>query len=103
MPHSEGSPPATLANTLPFPPTPASHILNCSFHSWYPRLRGKSPKARLIQLSQPFLDYLRADGIVLPPEASHDGDSGYSDDEDEGDVSETWSEVHQQVFDTIAS
>src|SRR5205085_11567431 len=58
---------------LPFPPITKSHILNCSFHSWYPkyvllsshllsnvsRLRSVTPNARLIPLSDAFLEYLR--------------------------------------------
>src|SRR5437764_15001226 len=64
---------------LPFPPITISHILNCSFHSWYPKyvllsshllsnvsiLLSVTPKARLIQLSETFLEYLRSVGIVL--------------------------------------
>lgn len=95
---SESSDSSQLTS-LPFPPVTSTHILNCSFHSWYPNLRSKTPKARLVPLTQPFLEYLRSDGIVLPPEPAHDGDSGYSDDEE--DVSQGWSEVHQQIFDTI--
>lgn len=96
---SATSSPPTSSSVLPFPPVTAQHILNCSFHSWHPRFRSQTPKARLIPLSQPFIDYLRADGIVLPPEETHDGDSGYSDDED--DPSEEWHEVHQRIRDTI--
>ena len=71
-------------NVLPFPEITAQHILNCSFHSWHPKYRSKTPKARLVPLSQPFIDYLRADGILLPPEkVRDDDDSGYSDDEDD--------------------
>ncbi|KIW70819.1 hypothetical protein PV04_03058 [Phialophora macrospora] len=95
--------------TLPFPPVTPQHILNTSFHSWYPRLRSLTPKARLIPLSQPFLDYLRADGIILPPEhksATADAeDSGYDDedpdDDAEIDPSESWAEVHAAIAATI--
>ncbi|KIW20659.1 hypothetical protein PV08_01236 [Exophiala spinifera] len=87
---------------LPFPPVTATHILNCSYHSWHPRFRSLTPKARLIPLTQPFLEYLRADGIVLPPENSpNDQDSGFQD-EDEEDPSESWSDVHERVRSTIA-
>jgi hypothetical protein len=94
----EGS---TTPRTLPFPPLTASHILNCSFHSWYPKLRQVSPKARLIPLTQPFLDYLRADGIVLPPDVRRDDDSGYSDSEDDEDVAEHWRDVHDNIVATV--
>ncbi|EXJ62458.1 hypothetical protein A1O7_02895 [Cladophialophora yegresii CBS 114405] len=101
--------------TLPFPPVTPQHILNTSFHSWYPRFRSLTPKARLVPLSQPFLDYLRADGIILPPEhkspASDAEDSGYDDEasddaasadtEEEVDPSESWPEVHDAIATTI--
>ncbi|KAH0846233.1 hypothetical protein AYO21_02614 [Fonsecaea monophora] len=95
--------------SLPFPPITPSHILNCSFHSWYPRFRSLTPKSRLIPLSQPFLDYLRADGIILPPERGpSDADSGFedgfqNDDEDENeDPSEQWADIHSKIRSTIS-
>ncbi|KPI37777.1 uncharacterized protein AB675_175 [Cyphellophora attinorum] len=87
--------------TLPFPPLTATHILNCSFHSWYPKLRQVSPKARVIPLTDPFLDYLRADGIVLPPDVRRDDDSGYSDDEDEMDPAADWRDLHDEIVATV--
>lgn len=94
---------ANQHTTLPFPLISAQHILNCSFHAWHPKYRTKTPKARLIPLSQAFVDYLRADGIILPPEATrNDDDSGYSDDEDEEDPSEAWRGIHDKIKSTIA-
>jgi hypothetical protein len=92
---------SSTPTALPFPPLTASHILNCSFHSWYPKLRQVSPKARLIPLTQPFLDYLRADGILLPPDVRRDDDSGYSDSEDEADPAEHWRDVHDNIVATV--
>lgn len=86
--------------SLPFDPVSATHILNCSFHSWYPRLRPLTPKSRLIALTEPFLTYLRADGIILPSNATADDDSGYSDDED-ADPAEDWRDLHDQIQTTI--
>ncbi|KIW87122.1 uncharacterized protein Z519_12233 [Cladophialophora bantiana CBS 173.52] len=95
--------------SLPFPPITPAHILNCSFHSWHPRFRPLTPKARLIPLSQPFLDYLRADGIMLPPEnRPNDADSGFEDgfqndeDEENEDPSEQWADIHDKIRSTIA-
>ncbi|KAL9628412.1 MAG: hypothetical protein Q9164_007287, partial [Protoblastenia rupestris] len=75
--------------------------------------RALTPKARLIALSAPFISYLRADGIVLPPEPSRaqrhadpltpppsDSDSEDWDDED-SDPSEAWSDIHLKLQDTI--
>ena len=84
---------------------------------FYKRFRTITPKSRLIPLSKPFLDYLRADGIVLPsdeddnnqPEWS-DTDSGMfsasdnqnqSDDENE-DVAAGWRNIHNAIKTTIA-
>ena len=83
------------------------------------RYRTISPKARLLQLPAPFLDYLRADGIILPsddevvrPEWS-DTDSGIfsgsdnvanqseSEDEDE-DVAAGWRHTHNAIKNIIA-
>ncbi|OJD31889.1 cell division cycle protein 123 [Diplodia corticola] len=100
---------------LPFPPVTKQHVLNCSFHSWHPRYRKITPKARLIPLSRPFLNYLRADGIILPPdeEASQrdwsDDDSGIfssteTPDEDgdgDEDPSREWPEIHNAIRDII--
>jgi D123 len=74
------------------------------------RYRAITPKARLIPLSDAFLSYLRADGIVLPPEhpsRSHvtDDDSGIeasdSEEDEEEDPSAAWHDIHVQVEDTI--
>lgn len=60
-----------------------------------------TPKARLVPLTQPFLDYLRADGIVLPPDNDPD-DSGYEDEENENiDPSEQWPGVQESIRQAI--
>ncbi|KAL8993188.1 MAG: hypothetical protein Q9169_006532 [Polycauliona sp. 2 TL-2023] len=112
---------------LPFPPITRSHILHCSYHSWHPKYRSITPKARLIPLTAPFLAYLRSDGIILPPDqddpnidfSSTDTDSGIfsststptasdsdsdsdSDSEPNPDPSTQWPELHQKVKSTIA-
>ncbi|KAL8658324.1 MAG: hypothetical protein Q9202_007589 [Teloschistes flavicans] len=109
---------------LPFPPVTRSHILHCSYHYWHPLYRKITPKARLIPLTAPFLSYLRADGIILPPEnpspadplASTDTDSGIfsasstptgssddeSGDDDDSDPSLEWPGIHEAIFATIA-
>jgi hypothetical protein len=119
--------------TLPFPPITKAHIMNCSYHSWHPkyarkhdaypdakltstRYRTITPKARLIPLTKPFLDYLRADGIILPdddepndePEWSEDSgifsasDDNEEDSDDEHvDVAAGWRNIHTAIQDTI--
>lgn len=75
-----------------------------------PRFRSLTPKCRIINLNDAFLAYLRADGIILPPEpsASHtdiDSDSGFgtdSESEDDEDPSSSWSELHARIRSKIA-
>ncbi|OAL55428.1 D123-domain-containing protein [Pyrenochaeta sp. DS3sAY3a] len=99
---------------LPFPPVTKQHILNCSYHAWHPKYRAVTPKARLIPLPPLFLDYLRSDGIVLPPEDTDaptwsDNDSGIfsgadnnEDNEDENpDPSANWRDTHDSIERTI--
>jgi hypothetical protein len=109
--------PQTLTK-LPFPPLTKQHILNCSYHAWYPKYRGITPKARLIPLTPPFLDYLRADGIILPDDEDEqatwsDNDSGIfssetddtddANDDGEGDTDPAaqWREIHNAIKATI--
>ncbi|KAL9075197.1 MAG: hypothetical protein Q9161_001883 [Pseudevernia consocians] len=92
---------------LPFPPVTKSHILNCSYESWYLRYRSLTPKARLIPLSASFLSYLRADGIILPPEdipSSNDSniDEEGVEEDDAVDPSQAWFDIHQKIKSTIS-
>ncbi|KAI4095339.1 MAG: hypothetical protein Q9206_003252 [Seirophora lacunosa] len=116
----EGQNDASLPR-LPFPSINRSHILHCSYHSWHPKYRSITPKARLIPLDAPFLSYLRSDGIILPPEPndneyfSTDTDSGIfssassptgspSDTDSESsytDPSLLWPEIHTKIKSTI--
>lgn len=78
------------------------------------RYRTITPKARLVPLTRPFLDYLRADGIVLPDENDQptwsDSDSGIfssTDDpdatgEEDADPAAEWRDVHTAIKATIA-
>jgi hypothetical protein len=77
------------------------------------RYRAVTPKARLIPLPPAFLDYLRSDGIILPPEEGDittrsDSDSGIfsgADDEEEeeeaSDPSTHWRDTHEAIESTI--
>jgi hypothetical protein len=56
----------------------------------------------LVPLPPPFLDYLRADGILLPPENSpNDKDSGFEDEDEEENPSEPWADTHDRIRSTI--
>ncbi|MCJ1312022.1 hypothetical protein MMC25_005696 [Agyrium rufum] len=111
--------PNILPTRLPFPPLTKQHVLNCSYHTWYGKYRSLTPKARLIPLNEAFVEYLRSDGIVVPPtesnsqEPTDEKDAGFwstnfaitSDDEgsdldpDEAssDPSLQWPEIHAQL------
>jgi hypothetical protein len=99
---------------LPFPPVTKQHILNCSFHNWHPKYRAITPKARLVPLPSAFVDYLKSDGIVLPPEENDNGtwsddDSGIfsgADNNDGGEQEEVdpslhWRDTHEAIERTI--
>ncbi|KAF2770781.1 D123-domain-containing protein, partial [Teratosphaeria nubilosa] len=110
--------PIEPATSLPFPPVTKAHIMNCAYHHWWPKYRTITPKSRMLPLSPPFLDYLRADGIILPdddqpPQADWDSDSGVfsasdnpdaedtDDDEEATDVVEGWQNIHGAIKRTI--
>jgi hypothetical protein len=117
MPTDAPEPLKTPLTSLPFPPLMKSHILNCSYNSWYPRYRSLTPKARFLPIPQPFLDYLRADGIVLPhdehdePQVEFsDTDSGvyssaendaYANDDEDVDPAAQWRDFHDTIEQTI--
>jgi hypothetical protein len=77
------------------------------------RYRTITPKARLIPLPPAFLEYLRSDGIVLPPVEGDnpswsDDDSGIfsgadnnDDDEESPDPSANWRDTHEAIERTI--
>lgn len=99
---------------LPFPPVTKQHILNCSYHNWHPKYRAVTPKARLVPLPVAFIEYLRSDGIVLPPEETDnptwsDDDSGIfsgadnneGGEEEDVDPSLNWRDTHEAIERTI--
>ncbi|KAK5120097.1 hypothetical protein LTR85_006578 [Meristemomyces frigidus] len=108
--------PAAGLTELPFPPVTKAHILNCSYHNWHSKYRAITPKSRVVPLPKPFVDYLRADGIVLPDDDEErpewDDDSGVfssdnqdatrDDEEEDSDVAADWRETHDAIKSTIA-
>lgn len=64
-------------DSVSFPPIFKSHIDNCQFSAWYSNYSRFSPKARVFSdLPEPFIEYLLADGIILPPESDNSGPTG---------------------------
>jgi hypothetical protein len=85
-----------------------------SFSNASSRYRAVTPKARLVPLPPAFLDYLRSDGIVLPPEETDnptwsDSDSGIfsgadnndGDNDEAADPSLQWRDTHEAIERTI--
>ena len=92
--------------SLPFPPVTRSHILNCAYNAWWPRYRAFVPKSRIIPLTQPFIDYLQADGIFLPEDDASPTSGrqhGYDDQSSEStqDIAQEWRPLHNQIKATI--
>jgi hypothetical protein len=118
---SAESPSLDTATTLRdiFPPVKKSHILNCSYPKWHATYRSLTPKTRIVPLTPEFLEYLRADGIVLPADeqqitslSDSESEDEDSEDEEEGGEGDTapaqleptqaFPELHQKIKDTIA-
>ena len=56
--------------------------LNCSFDSWYKKFRKHTIKSRIIPINQTFIDYLKKDGLKLPPQIQNEMDNYYELDSD---------------------
>ena len=67
------------------------HITYCSFDYWYPLLHSHTIQSRIIPLDQEIVDYLLADGLILPldengqaaPSYAHSLNSDLSDCDDD--------------------
>lgn len=75
-----------------------SNVDNCSFSSWYDSFRKVTIKSRIIPLQQDFIDYLLADGIVLP--AGSYNEPKYDQNVDENDCCSDDDEVDWSVAST---
>ncbi|KAJ2747579.1 hypothetical protein GGI20_000404 [Coemansia sp. BCRC 34301] len=73
-----------------FAPLTRAEVCNCIFSAWYPAFRRVSIKSEIIKPLEPrFIDYLLADGIMLPDE---DSMPKYSCKIEETGSSDEWSE-----------
>ena len=73
-------------------------VLTCSFSRWYPTLKKTTFRSVIIPLPQEFIDYLLADNLVLPKNASagrrhvdDDDEDGWNDVENDTPDLEVWS------------
>ncbi|XP_064611501.1 translation initiation factor eIF2 assembly protein-like [Liolophura sinensis] len=58
-------------------------VLKCSFSSWYPTFEDVTIKSRVLPLSSEFVEYLLADGIVLPESETSDQPSARQTNDDQ--------------------
>jgi len=56
--------------------------LNCSFACWYKQFRKHTIKSHIIPVDDSFIEYLKKDGLKLPPQIEHEMDSYYELDSD---------------------
>lgn len=61
---STGQLPAEPANL--FPPLTVADVNTCRHSSWHPRFRAHTPKTSILNVPEPFISYLEADGITVP-------------------------------------
>lgn len=61
------------------------HVLSCNFSVWYPKFKNITIRSRVIPLSKEFVDYLKADNVVLPgqPVVTRDSDEEIESDSEE--------------------
>ena len=49
-------------------------VINCKVSNWYELFKDHCLKLDIIKLNKAFIDYLKADGIILPNECINDED-----------------------------
>lgn len=63
-----------------------AHVLNCMFQNWYPKWKRYTFPSRIIPLPEEFIQYLLADGVILPeyafPPVKRDMGDDYTEDND---------------------
>eukprot|EP01084_Bolivina_argentea_P203378 347381_1 len=57
--------------------------LYCSFENWYKIFRKQTIKSRLIHINDSFIEYLKQDGLQLPPQIASEMDDYYELDSDQ--------------------
>ncbi|XP_060069188.1 cell division cycle protein 123 homolog [Ylistrum balloti] len=65
-------------------------VLNCTFSAWYPKFKDVTIKSYILPLPKEFLDYLQADGIVLPEQCVAAGGKHDEDDIEGEELDVDW-------------
>eukprot|EP01083_Nonionella_stella_P090160 251918_1 len=74
--------------------------LNCSFDRWYTQFRKQTIKSRIIPVNHIFIQYLKQDGLTLPPQIQSEMDNYYalaSDNDSDYDNDDTFKEEHKET------
>ncbi|KAJ2057386.1 hypothetical protein GGI17_005667 [Coemansia sp. S146] len=83
-----------------FAPLTRAEVCNCIFSAWYPNFRRETIKSEIIKpLEQGFIDYLLADGIMLPDQDDIPQYSCKIEDPESSDSE--WSEDENDVEGTV--
>lgn len=87
------------------------HVLNCAFSSWYNIFKAVTIESRIIKLPSEFIEYLLADGVVMPKSVDENEsefinvDRGsmedWSDSEDDGIISPLFPTLEKDVKNAI--
>ena len=97
-------------NNEPVIPVSRSHLLSCSFTSWWPLMKRHTMASRVIALPDEFVAYLQEDGMQLPDKLApvrasrdelDDSESEWSDEdgrEEEAEGNATTSSVEPAAF-----
>lgn len=81
------------------PPLHIEDVLNCQFSKWHSKYRKLSSRAKVVPLSNDFIQYLNSDGIVMPVECNQDE---YEDESDEEEVKPpSFPEISKQISTAI--
>ena len=56
--------------------------MNCSFDRWYKTFRKVTIKSKIIPIGETFVEYLKTDGLKLPPQIQNEMDNVYELDSD---------------------
>jgi hypothetical protein len=66
-----------------------NHILNCEFSRWYPVYKDVTFKSHILDCSEQFLQWLKTDGVSLPPNTPTsifcDNNCGSDSEDEDGD------------------
>lgn len=76
--------------------------LECSFDQWYPKFKKNTIKSKIIKLNDAFVDYLKEDGLKLPPQLDSELEYYFDRASDEDDDSDDDNRNVKSILDEAA-